>query len=615
MANVISIHDTHRLDYKNAVITARRYGTTTQIPFQQADGTTLGTEIYTNSLGYLCNAGGTLYTGGVFVSEKAEITCTLRNGSSTNWIVLPDNTDAINDGKFYGEDPNNPGQLVEIFSANSATPGYLAWENILRKPSFNVWYESETVVKMMTANDTVNSSDTDLEFTKTMSIIKDDSLATPVSLKIIPDQNRSGQTIAVRNLTGFPLLLKNEDDSPICVIEPSDSETSRIKQLVLFGSGDHKLRVVGDAEFYQTVRTYSDVTWFSQGVTINDNTPDVVVISIPDTIRSTMMANNQWVSGLELPIICNNTSERKIKLWLQNNATFGGLVLSYGGNPLCVLNNSEIVEFVLPSKTFRDLGNVPSLTWKKDTGLAREIPKVYWDLLYAGTGNAKRLPIGLGTAEVDSNGYNVLDIVFDGKTQQTVFITVNNQEGAPITVNFKAPDGNVYAIYSQASLKTIYVFEQKGLSVYSAGRIGEGGGTPSEPISPTSSLEYSDVYDGSTLKLNINYLVFKNWTNFGVTNSSSDKELTLFVDVPDGESTDFTLDIEPYMTTYEKYAGIQVVIKLAAPGGTGSALLYGVATAGAGSPVECANYIQPQKILVHASRSGTTLSFTSEVLP
>jgi hypothetical protein len=139
-----------------------------------------------------------------------------------------------------------------------------------------------------------------------------------------------------------------------------------------------------------------------------------------------MMANDQWVSGLEIPIICNNTSERKVKLWLQNSATFGGLVLSYGGNPLCVLNNSEIVEFVLPSKTFRDLGNVPSLTWKKDTGLAREIPKVYWDLLFAGTGNAKRLPIGLGTAEVDSNGYNVIDVVFDGKTQQTVFFTVNN---------------------------------------------------------------------------------------------------------------------------------------------------------------------------------------------
>ena len=286
MANVISIHDTHRLEYKNAVITARRYGTTTQIPFQQADGTTLGTEIYTNSLGYLCNAGGTLYTGGVFVSEKAEITCTLRNGSSTNWTVLPDTTDSINDGKFYGEDPNNPGQLVEIFSANSAAPGYLAWENILRKPSFNIWYESETVVKMMTANDSVNSADTDLEFTKSMTIIKDDGLATPVSLKIIPDMNRAGQTIAVRNLTGFPLLLKNNDDSPICVIEPSDSETSRIKQLVLFGSGDHNLRAVGDAEFYPEVRTYSNVAWFSQGVTINDSTPDVVMISIPDTLRA-----------------------------------------------------------------------------------------------------------------------------------------------------------------------------------------------------------------------------------------------------------------------------------------------------------------------------------------
>jgi hypothetical protein len=89
----------------------------------------------------------------------------------------------------------------------------------------------------------------------------------------------------------------------------------------------------------------------------------------------------------------------------------------------------------------------------------------------------------------------------------------------------------------------------------------------------------------------------------------------LFVDVPDGESTDFTLDIDPYMTTYAKYAGVAVTIKLAAPGGSGSVLIYGVATANEGSPIQCANYIQPQKILVHANRSGTTLSFTSEVLP
>lgn len=615
MANVISIQDTHRLEYKNAVITARRYGTTTQIPFQQADGTALGTEIYTNSQGYLCNAGGTLYTGGVFVSEKAEITCTLRNGSSTNWIVLPDNTDAINDGKFYGEDPNNPGQLVEIFSANSATPGYLAWENILRKPSFNIWYESETVVKMTTANDTVNSADTDLEFTKTMSIIKDDALATPLSLKIIPDQNRSGQTIAVRNMTGFPILLKNNDDSPICVIEPSDAETSRIKQLVLFGSGDHNLRVVGDAEFYPEIRNYSNVAWFSQGVTINDNTPDVVVIAIPDTLRSTMMGNKQWVSDLEIPIICNNTSERKVKILLQNLATYGGLTLSYGGNPLCVIGNYEVAEFVIPSKSIRALGNPPTLTWKKDTGYSQEIPKATWDLLYASTGNAKRLPIGLGVVEVDSAGYNTLDITLDGKSSQSVFVTVNNQENAPITVNFLSPSGVVYTIQSQVSPQTTYVLTQKGGWAYLIGKLGAGGGTPSEPISPSSSLEYSDVYNNSTLKLNIHYLVSKSWTTFGTTNSSSDKTLTLFVDVPDGESTDFTLDIEPYMTTYEKYVGAQVAIELAVPGGTGTALLYGVATAGAGTPVQCANYIQSQKILVHASRSGTTLSFTSEVLP
>lgn len=616
MAQILSIQDTHKLDYKNATVTARRYGTTTPIPFFQSDGTTLGLEVYINAKGYLCNSGGSLYTSGVFVHERAEITVTFKNGDSTSWIVAPDESEQIHDGKLYGEDPNNPGQYIEIFSANSENPGYLAWENILRKPSFNIWYESETVVKMTQADDTVDSAITDLQFTKTMTIIKDDNLATPVSLKIIPDNERTGQVIAVRNLTGYPILLKNSDDSAICHIEPCEEETDRLELIVLFGSIDRKFHRFGDAEMYPAILEISNVGSFGLPIQITDSTPDVILMHIQDSIRDLMMQNNAYVGNLEANIACSNSSERRVKFWLQNEATYGGITINYGGNPLFVANNGEIVELVIPSKTARDNGNIPVVISKSHDGVVRELPELTWDTLFASVGNAMRLPVGQGTAviNVDTDNYNTIDITLDGKSEQMTLVTVKKTAGQ-LTVNFLSTDGGTYATFIQNNNQVIYAFQQKGQNVVSLGRIGEGSGTPSEPINPTSSLEYSDVYNGSTLKLNINYLVSKSWTDFGETNNSSDKTLTLFVDVPNGETTDFTLDVDPYMTTYHNYEEGQVSIKLAAPGGTGSTLIFGVATAGEGTPVKCANYIQPQKILVHASRSGTTLSFTSEVLP
>lgn len=614
MAQILSIQDTHKLDYKNATVTARRYGTTTPIPFFQSDGTGLGLEVYINAKGYLCNSGGSLYTSGVFVHERAEITVTFKNGDSTSWIVAPDESEQIHDGKLYGEDPNNPGQYIEIFSANSENPGFLAWENILRKPSFNIWYETETVVKMTQADDTVDSSVTDLKFTKTMSIIAEAGIV-PQTLTIIPDQSRAGQNISIRNLTGYPILLKNSDNTPIKVVMPSDAETDRICQVVLFGSGDHNLHGVGDSEFYPAVVDISNVGSFGLGVDITDATPDVVRVSVSDTIRDIMMQDIWFTANLELPIKCNNISERKVKIWLQNGATFGGITLTYAGTPLCELHNYCAVELVIPEKAHRDLGQTPFVTWQSEAGKSAMLPKATCDLLYATTGNAKRLPIGIGSVEVETGAYSTIDVYFDGKSQQSVFVGVHNTTSGPVTVRFLPPSGTEYCSFVQNAPLVHYGFTQLGGRVVNISRVGESSGTTTDPIIPDSTLKYNNVYDGSTLKLDLNYLVTHGWTTFGTTNASTD--ITLVVDIPDNATTSFTVDISPYMTTWGRYDGGQTAVKLAVPNGSGAALLYGLPCVRPepGTTEKSANYIQPQRIAVRATRSGASLSFTTEVLP
>lgn len=612
MAQILSIQDTHKLDYKNATVTARRYGTTTPIPFFQSDGTTLGLEVYINSQGYLCNQGGSLYTSGVFVHERSEITVTLRNGSSTSWIVTPDESEQIHDGKLYGEDPNNPGQLIEIFSANSENPGYLAWENILRKPSFNIWYESETVVKMTVANDTIDSNISDLSFTKTLTILKDASLALPQSLTIVPNSERTGQRISVRNLTGFPILLKNSDNTTICLVEPSDADTDRIKQVVLFGSTDHKLHLVGDAEFYPDVVSINTVTGFTSGITIGDSTSDIVQVAIDNIIRSTMMATSTWTSNLELPITMTNTSQRKVKIWLQNNATYGGLSLTYAGIPVCIVNNYDIVELVLPGKTDRDNGVRPTVTWRSSTGYEDALPKSVWDDLFTGMGNARRLPIGLGSVETDTGAYNHIVFYLDNKSKQNVFAKVNNTYGGVVQIDFANSSGVVFRSYNQSEATMTYAIVQKGENYFTLGRVGTGVGTEDNPVQPDSSLVYSDLFDGSEISVNLAYIVDKGWLPYFGNNFGSSYDIALLtLDVPEGASH-VTLDIKSYMSGSYGYTSHGALkIQLAVPGGSGVDLVTSTLVANPG-----ASHIQGQRLKATLFKSGTTLSITStEVLP
>ena len=88
MAAKYSIHDTHRLPYNNAEITAKQLSdSTTPVRFRTFTGETIGLEVRTNSRGYCCQSDGTPYVDGVFVEEDDIVTAVMPDGSSTSWTV------------------------------------------------------------------------------------------------------------------------------------------------------------------------------------------------------------------------------------------------------------------------------------------------------------------------------------------------------------------------------------------------------------------------------------------------------------------------------------------------------------------------------------------------
>lgn len=210
MSKSISIHDTHRIPYFNATLTAVQKGTTTPIKFVDYDGNELGYEVYSNARGFLCDTDGTLYTSGVFVEGNAEIKCTIRDGSSTTWIVGEDNKEDINDGNVLTKSGR------KLFSANSNSNWVLSVQDIEDMPPLNQWKESQQVCFIENIDDSVEID----QFTKALIILpKNDAdwsaLANPATqccLTLTPQINRFGQRLCVWNGCNVRISLKNAVD-------------------------------------------------------------------------------------------------------------------------------------------------------------------------------------------------------------------------------------------------------------------------------------------------------------------------------------------------------------------------------------------------------------------
>lgn len=245
--NFISIHDTHRLPYNNATITAKRVqgGDTTPLEFFNAvDEESLGYEVYTNARGYICDMDGNLYTKGVFVREDAYVTATLGDGASTSWIVKPDSDVAINDGELLGRIEDNQAKReqeeregktfvlfnghwhLKLHSANTPDNRTLPLGDLDGVPAFNEWKEVEQVVELKTNQKTVVVE----EYTKVLVLqwsgtkpANHNVVTVSVDTQVVDGRHRYAQHCLVYNQTGMRIVLKNTSSpqSTIGIIAPN----------------------------------------------------------------------------------------------------------------------------------------------------------------------------------------------------------------------------------------------------------------------------------------------------------------------------------------------------------------------------------------------------------
>lgn len=230
----IPASDTHKVDYKNGTLTAKRLGTTIDIKFFDGEGNDLGFSIRVNNKGYLCDTNGTLYTNGVFVREDAVITYIGPSGT-TSWTVKGQYDTPINDGKLLDVNGNT------VWSANSSGNYTLNYNDLINKPNINEWSESQQDVVVTSQGagewDTVTVD----KYAKFMVV---GASSAPVDgvlkLKFTPEvANRWGQVIQVFNVSTYPLWIHNDsDDSAITSIMPGEICEVIYTSSMLYTAGD-----------------------------------------------------------------------------------------------------------------------------------------------------------------------------------------------------------------------------------------------------------------------------------------------------------------------------------------------------------------------------------------
>ena len=241
----IPASDTHKVDYKNGTLTAKRLGTTIDIKFFDGENNELGFSVRVNNKGYLCDTNGTLYTNGVFLQEDAVVTYVGPSGT-TSWTVKGQSDTPVHDGKLLDVNGNT------VWSANSAGNYILNYNDLVNKPKINEWSESQQNVVIVSQGagewDTVTVD----KFAKFMVVSASSAPADGVlRLKFTPEvSNRWGQVIQVLNVSQYPLWIHNaSDDSDVTSIMPGE-----IREVIYTSS---MLYMVGDKFYAKNVDTSS----------------------------------------------------------------------------------------------------------------------------------------------------------------------------------------------------------------------------------------------------------------------------------------------------------------------------------------------------------------------
>ena len=316
MTNRYSIHDTHRVPYINAVLTAKQLSSsTTPVKFRTFDGTVIGLSVKTNARGYCCQSDGTPYVDGVFVGEDAIITATLSDGSSASWTVGSESEITVFDGRLYGKEITNTAEYSDndvviggthykrLFSANQQTDGQLSLEDLANVPSFTKWTEDQQIERFDVGGIEKSTDVYIRKQTKVLILInsnedfKVQTYPQSFTVNLFPTldeehRTRFGRNLSVFNLTGMPIHLKNGSGlkGSIAVVNtataievaetyPSAPEGSDIGGTVQFVAVDNAELASNGGVVYEIPNNANASSSYLDYIVLGDATPSILNIA------------------------------------------------------------------------------------------------------------------------------------------------------------------------------------------------------------------------------------------------------------------------------------------------------------------------------------------------
>jgi hypothetical protein len=594
---LISILDTHRLPYKNAVITAKNLSSAT-IHFFDASDNDVGEQVYTNSAGYICDNNGALYSGGVFVKEDATIKAVFDNGANTAWNCLAQFRTEIGEGKLIGKARGGSDlDKQELFNANQSIDTELWYGNILGLPVINSWAESDQIVLMTQPNDSVAVD----KFAKTLVIgVKggvsiDDSNGW--SLTLTPDQLRFGQNIAVVNLTQYRLTLKNTDGKPFAFVNASGDDN--VTMITLGGAVDRKFRNAVDT---QMLHVLTKTITSNVLVVVDDLTPDVLVLHIPYTATAFQdIANTAYI---EFDNKC--TFRRIIKVALINDATHGGANVrchDTGTTSHCLLESGQFSALLFPGKANRDDGDYVISPVYGAKPVHPYLAQTF-DYATAEAGDPLKLHVPLGveyiywTATVESEVIFYLDSVSDRR----IACNIGNASANIMTFRFRLPDEEElgYVLVEPGESKLI-VFEQFGNRMCFL----KGADNKFHPVKGTGSvMEFLCVREDTEYAVNIEAFCSRYSVLLGNT-------FNIYIPVFNGTKR-LTFDIASIIRSHGNN-NFSIVLKMG--GVTGDVTLLTVTPTDMGGGANYLTLANHTRVQATLTCNGATLSGTVVAIP
>lgn len=404
MANRYSIHDTHRVPYINAVLTAKQLSSsTTPVKFRTFDGTVIGLSVKTNARGYCCQSDGTPYVDGVFVGEDAIITATLPDGSSTSWTVGSESEITVFDGRLYGKEITNSAEYSDddvvigtthykrLFSANQQPDGQLSLEDLANVPSFTKWTEDQQIERFDVGGIDKSTDVYIRKQTKVLILVNSNedsevqSYPQSFTVNLFPTldeehKTRFGRNLSVYNLTGMAIHLKNGSglQGTIGVVNtgaalevaetyPSAPEGSDIGGAVQFVAVDNAELASNGGVVYELPNNASADSNYLDYIVLGDATPPILnIASIANQSSGTtkpVLVKYEGSASTFRRIVIRRFDDYATSLALiSESGAVLGLVPPHGSIEITVSKSAE-------SETNESVVN-DALPWKREQTLA-----------------------------------------------------------------------------------------------------------------------------------------------------------------------------------------------------------------------------------------------------